>query len=208
MVLHGLATPHMQLWPVRRALKRAGFAVRYVAYPSTRYGIAGLARRYVKPAVEAAAREGAGAVHFVGYSMGGVVLRQYLAREAPPGLRAGRMVHIASPNHGTEIVDALREVPGFRWYYGQAGLELAADAGGITHGLPEEPGVETLVIAGNRSLNPLGSWIFRRAHDGTVPVESARLEGAAFKVVAAPHPLIQRRGETLEAMVRFLNGSG
>ena len=204
VVLHGLATPHFQMGPVRRALARAGYRVVYVRYPSRRHGIEQIASSYIAPQVNEAAGVSRKPVHFVAYSMGGVVLRQYLARDRPDGLRPGNLVFIACPHHGTEIVEGLRRWRILSWYYGPAYFQLGTGRGNITATLPAKPPGRSLCIYGNRSINPLGSYLFKRPHDGTVPAERARLEGAETLELQATHPGILYRRETLRAMLRFL----
>ncbi|MCP5039614.1 MAG: hypothetical protein GY944_01210, partial [bacterium] len=61
-------------------------------------------------------------------------------------------------------------------------------------------------ITGNRTLNPIGSWLITGEDDGTVAVESARLEGMAdFLVVAKTHTFIMHSLDVAREIVHFLN---
>src|SRR5205823_12713347 len=44
-------------------------------------------------------------VHYVGYSLGALLIRAYLQQTRPPNL--GRAVMIGPPNHGSEVVDSI-----------------------------------------------------------------------------------------------------
>ena len=114
---------------------------------------------------------------------------------------AGRVVMLAPPNGGSPLVDKVRENAIFVHFAGPAAAELGTE-------LPERLGpvdFEVGVIAGDRSWNPLGSWLIPGDDDGTVAVESARIEGMAdFRVVPSTHTFIMRSPEVASEMLHFL----
>lgn len=62
------------------------------------------------------------------------------------------------------------------------------------------------VIAGDRSLTSVGSWLIPGPDDGLVGVEQARVEGLSdFLVVPATHTMIMNRPETVAAVLSFLS---
>jgi hypothetical protein len=154
------------------ALGRAGYRVINWRYPSTQAPIAELSARLERD-LGPALRRAAGPVHFVTHSMGGIVLRRFLADVALPA--AGRVVMLAPPNQGSEVVDKLRDWWLFRRATGPAGTELATGPGGPSD-LPGIP-VELGIIAGSRPANPVFSRWIGRANDGKVAVARTMLPG-------------------------------
>ena len=61
------------------------------------------------------------------------------------------------------------------------------------------------VLAGSRSLNPLGSWLIPGDDDGTVGVASTRVDGMRdFRVLETSHSRILRDPRALAEVVHFL----
>jgi triacylglycerol lipase len=142
-------------------------------------------------------------IHFVGFSLGGIVIRYYLTHYNSP--RAGRLVMIGSPNHGSEKIDALYPYLWFRWLYGtqsmaqlRAGNRRFFDEMGV-------PPVEFGVIAGGRGDEFGFSRLLQGDNDGAVSVRSARLEGAAdFILLPHTHTMLIWAPEIARHVVAFL----
>jgi len=141
-------------------------------------------------------------VHFVTHSMGGVLLRSYLSQR--PEAHRGRVVMLSPPSQGSEIIDAFSDSDLLRSMLGPAALLLGTDSAGIANQL--EPVRFSLgVITGNRSLDPVGSWLIPGPDDGKVSVDRAAVEGAVdFMVLPATHTFIMNRSDVAEEVVHFL----
>ena len=118
VLLHGLARSNASMKKLERALLKEGFIVHNIAYPSTSYPIDALAQKAIRPVLEKC--HDADSMSFVTHSMGGILLRQYLSQYSIPHFH--RAVMLGPPNQGSEVVDKLGSLPGFRWLNGEAGL--------------------------------------------------------------------------------------
>jgi triacylglycerol lipase len=145
--------------------------------------------------------QGVSRIHFVTHSMGGIVLRAYLALQTPPEM--GRVVMLSPPNQGSELVDCLCRFGWFRLFFGPAGCQLGTGAEALPARLG--PAVFPLgILTGNRPAIGL-SRFFPGPNDGKVSVERAQLPGMAdFLVLPCGHSLIMRHRLVQEQVVCFL----
>jgi len=205
VVLHGLGQSRWNMLGVSRALRRAGFDARPFGYPSLRRDIGSLAALLDAHLRETGAAECGPTIHFVTHSMGGLVVRDYLAGPGRAALadRLGRVVMIAPPLGGSEVADLLHGLRPYRWFYGPAGQELTTAA---QRHRAERVTYPLGVIAGDAGwLYPVARFLFTGAHDGRVAVARTRSEGLADHIVLpATHSLLPWRRDVQRQVVSFL----
>lgn len=207
VLIHGLGRGPVSMWPLAWSLRAEGYRVVNVSYPSQRGSIPELAERALAPIFteEEAPDEGASRIHIVTHSLGGILLRQYLSEHGVPA-SLGRVVMLAPPNQGSEIVDVLAGWRAYAWVNGPAGVDLGTAAGHAPARLGAAPsGVDVGVIAGDASWNPLFSAIIPGPDDGKVAVARTHLAGERDHLVLPySHTWLMNRAETRRQVAVFL----
>jgi pimeloyl-ACP methyl ester carboxylesterase len=186
---------------LERALQQRGYRVVNAGYDSRSSDIETLAVAAIEPALKAC--PDSQRVHFVTHSLGGILVRQYLAHHDIGNL--GRVVMLGPPNKGSEVVDRLGHVPGFHFINGDAGLELGTGAASVPNRLGRAD-FDVGIIAGTRSVNLILSSLIPGANDGKVSVESTRLEGMNDHLeMAVTHPFMMRNDAVIDQVIHYLD---
>jgi hypothetical protein len=185
-----------------RHLTQAGYCVFNIEYPSRREDVDTLANAFLHRELGLRSLEAFPRVHVVTHSMGGVLIRKYLASNKLPGL--GHVVMLSPPNQGSEIVDRWESCGLFRWWMGPGGLELGTGSHHLTQNLPDVD-YPVGIITGSRSLNWILSMQIKGKDDGKVSIENAKLAGMKdFKVVPVTHPYMMKNKKVMRDTVHFL----
>jgi triacylglycerol lipase len=202
VLLHGLKRTRRSMEKAGKLLADFGYKIVNLDYPSTRQTVEPLALACIGQAVRECEAAGVGKVHFLTHSMGGILVRYYLSVE--PIEKLGRVVMLAPPNGGSEIVDKLG---GWRLFYlinGPAGLQLGTGHDSLPNRLGRVD-FEAGVIAGDKTVNPLLSLLFRDPNDGKVAVSRTQVDGMRdFIVLPYSHTFIMRRDPVIRQALHFI----
>jgi len=202
ILLHGLGRTKRSMRKLGRRLQNAGYHTVNCGYPSTAKSIERIAGEHLAKVVAQCSEAGFEEIHFVTHSLGGIIVRQYLQSHTVP--TGSRMVMLAPPNQGSEVVDLLRKVPVYRLVMGPAAQQIGTEPESLPNRLMPA-NIETGIMTGTRGLVPFSARIFNGPNDGKVSVERAQLAGMRdFLVVPAGHAFIMRNPAVLEQVVHFL----
>ena len=202
ILLHGLIRTSKSMKAIADALREEGFHVVNLDYPSRKFSIEELSTIAIDNGLAACRTTGAQHVHFVTHSLGGILVRYYLAEKVIPEL--GRTVMLAPPNQGSSLVDLMQMFPELEDISGPAGYQLGTTEDSIPARLGPA-NFEVGIIAGDHTVNPVMSEYLEKPNDGKVPVESTRLEGMSdFLVVPQSHPFIMSNKSVIGQTIYFL----
>lgn len=199
ILIHGLARNNAAMWLLASRLEDAGFHVERVGYSSLNQTPEQILAEVSEQIDECCAKHNH-TVHFVGHSLGGLIIRAYLQDHKVENL--GRVVLMGTPNQGTEIVDKFRD----KWWMQFAGptaLSLGTDSESFPNSL-KDPYYPVGVIAG-ASRHDTNDEILPGKDDGLVRVESTKLNGMTdFIVIETGHSLMRYNEDVAKQTIVFL----
>jgi triacylglycerol lipase len=189
VLVHGMGRTEISMLLLAWTLERNGYDVLNWGYSSfccTIDELGAMLDADVAAARGVGSAGGPRTVHFVGHSLGSIIIRAVVARRPDAGW--GRVVMLAPPNQGSHSADA--HVRWLAWLLRPLPDIVTAD-GSTARRLPWPPHVPAGVIAGR--------------YDGKVDVDETHLPGeAAHVVVPAMHTFIMNRPDVHRLTLAFL----
>lgn len=167
IILHGLYMHSIVMQPLSRKLRQLGFTTQTITYNTV-----AIDDNAIFGKLDAALSTTESNV-LVGHSLGGIIIKRYLASRQPNIGSIGHIVMIGTPIKGASIVDRIRQL-GFSSILGnspQHGLDLHDDRWEF----PQKLGcIAGTLPVGARALLMMDRTI---QSDGTVTVEETMIDG-------------------------------
>lgn len=202
VVVHGFGRSGSSMDNISHALHQQGYLVCQLDYSSigeTVEQVKQAAFSQIDQCVTKKAR-----VNFVGHSLGGLLIRSYLAED--PALleqgRLGRVVMSGTPNKGSEVGDHYADSWWFGWLGGMS-QALGTQQADFAQTLPT-PQFRAGIIAGKRGWK-MTQNMFQKANDGLVSVDSTKLKNMQdFIVLDVNHASMKRSLQVIEQITAFI----
>lgn len=186
VLAHGMGRTPLSMRPVKQVLEAAGYEVMNFGYSSYCCTVAEIGEELRRELAERMGPQHT-RVHFIGHSLGNIVIRYVLTRDTLPP-RVGRVVMLAPPNQGAHAANTF--APYAAWLLRPVS-ELQADDSATVRRLPRVKGVEIGVIAAR--------------DDRTVKLPETHLaEESGHIVVGGGHSFIMYRDDTHQQLLAFL----
>ena len=197
VLLHGLWRSVWAMEGLSSHLNELGFETLNIPYPSFRKSL-----DHIVEDVALALGSSEKTTHFVTHSMGGIVLRCLAARY--PERVNGKIIMLAPPNQGSEIIDWLEDSLIGKWSLGPGGMNLSTKR--VKSDIPGfSANHDVSVIMGRRQSVPFFDSFFQGEHDGVVTVEGGKVPGLTrLEIVEADHTFIMAEKVVIEKVGSLL----
>jgi hypothetical protein len=185
VLVHGMGRSSLSMWRMERSLEDAGYEVLNWGYSSTCCTVDALGER-LSAELERHPAGRSRRVHFVGHSLGTVIIRAALGGEDLDG-RLGRLVLLAPPSRGARSADLA--VPLLGWLMPPL-RDLSTDSTSLARTLDWPGDTDVVVIAGR--------------YDAKVSPAEARLDDAPLVILPATHTFLMMRSDAIRFTLDFL----
>jgi len=202
VLAHGLGRSDWAMWRFAQRLENADYKVCRLDYATIGESVSSVLAETSKQIDACIAY--APKVHFVGHSLGGLVIRAYLQnnKQKLEKVSVGEVVLIGTPNKGSELADHLSD----SWLMSVGGgisRVLVTGSNSLGRNI-DELDVNLGVIAGTKPSS-LTRVQFKGPNDGLVSVESTKLKSMNdFITIEVSHSQMRYNREVSEQTIHFL----
>jgi len=199
VLLHGLGRSNTSMWLLASRLEDAGYYVQRVEYSSLHQNPDEILTD-ISSQINQCCQQHTQSVHFVGHSLGGLMVRAYLQNNKVDKL--GRVVLLGTPNKGTEAADHFSN----SWLMnilGPTAKSLGTDANSFPRSL-EAPYYPVGIIAGELK-SKLNDSVIPGKDDGLVSIEATKIDAMTdFIIVETGHSMMRYDREVADQTIEFI----
>jgi hypothetical protein len=199
VLLHGLGRGKTSMWLLASRLEDAGFAIKRVGYGSLDQTPDEILEE-ITAQINECCQKFPQSVHFVGHSLGGLMVRAYLQNNRVKKL--GRVVLLGTPNKGTAAADHFHD----SWLMkllGPTANALGTNAESFPVSLAP-PYYPVGIIAG-RMDSKLNDPILPGDDDGLVSIEATKIDNMTdFIVIETGHSMMRYDREVADQTIAFI----
>jgi pimeloyl-ACP methyl ester carboxylesterase len=199
VLLHGLGRNTTSMWLLASRLEDAGYYVRRVGYSSLDQNPEEILKN-ISSQINQCCRKHANSVHFVGHSLGGLMVRAYLQNNKVDKL--GRVVLLGTPNKGTEAADHFSN----SWLMeilGPTAKALGTDDESFPKSL-KAPYYPVGIIAGEVK-SKFNDSVIPGKDDGIVSVEATKIDAMTdFIIIETSHSMMRYNREVADQTIEFI----
>jgi triacylglycerol lipase len=189
---------------IAKSLHEKGYQVMPFDCSMRKYSIQAIATRFLHGFVLRHCLDSKKKIHFVTHSLGGIVVRRFL--QEYHSLRIGKVVMMAPPHHGAEMVSLFDNAFTRRLLLGAPGRQISISEKSYVHRLDKKVKYDLGIISGNKSINPFSFFLIKRRNDGFVSVDRTKLDGMKDHItLPVSHHGLLVNGRGINKTVSFLH---
>jgi|GEM_PF-2684555 len=200
VLIHGIVV-HNSMSSLHRHFKREGWEVLDWRYPSREKSISDHGKD-LSAALKNFNRDEKTPIHYIAFSLGGLVLRSALQDETLPfSAKNGKIVLVSSPINGSKLARSMDFLPLAEKVLGKhAGKELLKTPKKIFSEQQFPENIPILVLSGTLGFNP----VFSEPNDGKVSIsESCPKNPHIHKYIYSGHSWICRNPKVFDEAIEF-----
>lgn len=179
ILIHGLLLGSASMKRISDSIDTHGFQVLNFHCSMKKYSIPVISNKILHNFITKHCLDKTKKIHFVTHSIGGIILRDYIQHHNM--INIGRVVMLAPPNHGSEMYEAFDKIGLNKRFLGSSGKQVSQKI--YLEMMDKKVTFDLGIIAGNKTINPLSFFVFKRENDGVISVSSTKITGMKSHIV-------------------------